>query len=229
MSNHKNIFSGTFGIIFSSKHSRACNQSIGSSLNHLSIKIILKIGSYNSNGLILLLCLVESILIQWIKKNDLLPHYLFWIPCSIQKLEHFTKNSGIHKVEVHDQICMSHQLFPNILCWVHSLKKGNHWAQSDYVKRVEEYLLQIILNYEWMEDNMIMYVAPCKHLLDQLHHLLQSMDSLPEERENADRYYVWHTSWGAKQKITDSNTDPIIVPSPHTIFSNQKFSLLDSQ
>lgn len=123
MPNHINIFLGTFGIIFSSKHSRACNQSIGSSLNHLSIKIILKIGSYNSNGLILLLCLVESILIQWIKKNDLLPHYLFWIPCSIQKLEHFTKNSGIHKVEVHDQICMSHQLFPNILCWVHPLKK----------------------------------------------------------------------------------------------------------
>jgi len=41
MSNHKNIFSGTFGIIFSSKNSRASNQCIGSSLNHLSIKIIL--------------------------------------------------------------------------------------------------------------------------------------------------------------------------------------------
>lgn len=41
MPNHINIFLGTFGIIFSSKHSRACNQSIGSSLNHLSIKIIL--------------------------------------------------------------------------------------------------------------------------------------------------------------------------------------------
>jgi len=64
MSTHiKNIL-GTFSIIFSSKYSRTSNQCIGSSLNHLPNKIILKIGSYNSNVSILLLCLVESILIQ---------------------------------------------------------------------------------------------------------------------------------------------------------------------